>query len=60
MAKYTVHSENGCGEIKIKPIENGFVVSYSHLLNTKEVFVHDLEELNEWLMDFYRKDWNGN
>ena len=56
MARYRVHSNYGDGEIKIRPIDNGFIVTLKYLIGTKEVFVRDVEELNEWLQDFYKLD----
>jgi hypothetical protein len=56
MARYRVHSNYGDGEIKIRPIDNGFIITLRYLIGTKEVFVRDVEELNEWLQDFYKLD----
>jgi hypothetical protein len=56
MARYRVHSNNGDGEIKIRPIDNGFIISIKCILSTKEVFVRDVDGLNEWLQDFYKLD----
>ncbi len=56
MAKYIVHSDNGNGEITIRPIENGFIITYKYLTGTKEEYVGDVAELNEWLFDFYKKE----
>jgi len=54
--KYLTHSKNGRGIISIKPIENGFIVSYDNLLDIKEIFIEDLENLQIWLKEFYREE----
>ncbi len=56
MARFVTHSDNGDGEITIRPIHNGFIIVYKHLLSKREEFVSDVAELNEWLMKFYRKE----
>jgi hypothetical protein len=56
MARFVTHSDNGDGEITIRPIHNGFIIVYKYLLGRREEFVADVEELNEWLADFYKRE----
>ena len=51
---YIPHSDNGDGEISIRPIDNGFIISYKYLLSTREAYVENMDKLKEWLMKFYR------
>jgi len=51
--KYVVHSYNGTGSISIRPIENGFLITYANLGSNNETYVENLEELEKWLEKFY-------
>lgn len=50
--KYVVDSTCG-NEVKIKNIENGFLITYYETLDTKQVYVKSLEDLYKWLSEFY-------
>lgn len=52
--KYRTHSDN-VGRLQIDLIENGFVVTYQHLLTTKQLYVATLKELNDFLTNYYKE-----
>ena len=52
---YQVHSHNSNGEITIRPIQDGLIVTYSKLLDKVEKHFDNLDELQEWLALFYRE-----
>ena len=55
MTKYNVHSNNGSGEVRVRLIENGIIVTHTHIGSAVDVYFETVEQLNEWLITFYRK-----
>jgi len=53
--KYITRNADNDGKIEIRPIENGFIISYYGFMAKRyEEFVPGLTELKAWLDEFYK------
>lgn len=52
--KHETHSDDS-SDIKIRAIENGFIISYIHFFIHRERFFETLEALNKFLAEYYRE-----
>jgi hypothetical protein len=53
--QYNVHSSHS-KDIDIKLISNGFVITYRVNTRNVETYCHDLEEVQKFLENHYRKE----